>query len=294
MSNNEGDLFVNNIFIFLIGVVIVASTAFIFASNATQNLHESQRPSGTLASRIDPVGHVNTGADTISMAKQVASPVAEATPASAAEPVATTAGDPGKAAYGKVCFACHDQGIAGAPKYGDMAAWEARLNQGREVNVSNAINGYTGSTGMMPARGGNPAMTDEEVTAAVDYMLEAVGGGTGASAAGEEPTPVLEEPQAMATDPAETAAAMADSGRGKEVYDAACFVCHTPGAAGAPRLGDGSAWAPRIDKGADALYHNSINGYMGSTGLMPPKGGRPDFSDDDVKAAVDYMVSQSK
>ena len=85
----------------------------------------------------------------------------------------------------------------------------------------------------------------------------------------------------------------AGSARGKEVYDAACYVCHTPGAANAPKLGDKGAWAARIEKGNETLYNNAINGFMG-TGLMPPKGGRPDFSDDDVKAAVDYMVAGSK
>ena len=79
---------------------------------------------------------------------------------------------------------------------------------------------------------------------------------------------------------------------GKKIYDAACFVCHANGVAGAPKLGDAANWQARINKGESVLYSNAINGYMGEVGMMPPKGGRPDLSDDAVKAAVDYMVSQ--
>jgi len=192
-----------------------------------------------------------------------------------------------------------------------MAAWEPRLEQGVATLYDHAINGYTGSAGMMPARGGNPTLSDAEVQAAVDYMLAAVGGGTPAAApAVEEPpaVPAQEVPAETPTDvPAadatdvgdaadtgDTATPVADTGRGKEVYDAACFVCHTPGAAGAPKLGDVTAWGPRLEKGLEVLYHSSINGFMGTAGMMPPKGGRPDFSDDDVKAAVDYMVSNAR
>jgi cytochrome c5 len=81
--------------------------------------------------------------------------------------------------------------------------------------------------------------------------------------------------------------AMAD---GAETYKAACQACHMTGAAGAPKLGDKAAWEPRIALGKDALYASVINGK----GAMPPKGGRADLSDDVVKAAVDYMVAQSK
>jgi cytochrome c5 len=76
---------------------------------------------------------------------------------------------------------------------------------------------------------------------------------------------------------------------GKKTYKAACFVCHDAGVANAPKLGDKVAWAPRIALGIEALYNTSLKGK----GAMPPKGGRPDLSDDAVKAAVDYMVSKA-
>ena len=79
---------------------------------------------------------------------------------------------------------------------------------------------------------------------------------------------------------------------GKSVYDAACFVCHANGVAGAPKLGDATNWQPRLEKGQLTLYSNAINGFMGEVGMMPPKGGRPDLSDEAIRAAVDYMTSQ--
>lgn len=81
---------------------------------------------------------------------------------------------------------------------------------------------------------------------------------------------------------------------GPQVYNQACNACHGAGVAGAPVVGDASAWAPRIAKGMEVLYDHSINGFQGQAGYMPPKGGRTDLSDGEVRAAVDYMVEQSR
>lgn len=81
---------------------------------------------------------------------------------------------------------------------------------------------------------------------------------------------------------------------GKSVYESACMACHNNGLAGAPKIGDAAAWAPRISKGVDELYKNSIAGFKGDIGFMPAKGGRADLSDEDVKAAVDHIVASSK
>ena len=77
---------------------------------------------------------------------------------------------------------------------------------------------------------------------------------------------------------------------GKSVYDKACFICHTTGVTGAPKPGDADNWAPRITKGLDTLYSNAIKGFQGETGIMPPKGGNLLLSNEDVMAAVDYLV----
>ena len=61
-----------------------------------------------------------------------------------------------------------------------------------------------------------------------------------------------------------------------------------------PQTGDAVAWSPRIEKGVDVLYANAINGYTGEMGMMPAKGGNPALSDDEVKAAVDYIISETK
>lgn len=81
--------------------------------------------------------------------------------------------------------------------------------------------------------------------------------------------------------------AMAD---GAETYTKACAACHATGVAESPKLGDKAAWGPRIAQGTDTLYNSVIKGK----GAMPPKGGQVQLSDDVIKAAVDYMVSQVK
>ncbi|HEU5468760.1 MAG TPA: c-type cytochrome [Steroidobacteraceae bacterium] len=91
---------------------------------------------------------------------------------------------------------------------------------------------------------------------------------------------------------APAAGAAVDPTDGKAVFDAACSACHGTGIAGAPRVGDKAAWAPRVAKGIATLEKHAIEGFQGSTGIMPPKGGRMDLSDDAVRAAVDYLASQ--
>jgi cytochrome c5 len=90
------------------------------------------------------------------------------------------------------------------------------------------------------------------------------------------------------------AAAAASSGprSGEEVYNAACMACHSTGAAGAPKYGDAAGWADRIAKGNEALYNSGINGMPG-TGMMA-KGGCMNCSDEEVNAAVDYMIAGSQ
>ncbi len=81
---------------------------------------------------------------------------------------------------------------------------------------------------------------------------------------------------------------------GPQVYNQACIACHGAGVGGAPMVGSTDAWAPRIAKGMEVLYDHSINGFQGQAGYMPPKGGRTDLSDGEVRSAVDYMVAESR
>ncbi|OUS18328.1 hypothetical protein A9Q88_00630 [Gammaproteobacteria bacterium 50_400_T64] len=77
---------------------------------------------------------------------------------------------------------------------------------------------------------------------------------------------------------------------GDDVYNKSCKTCHGAGMAGAPKFGAPDQWTARIDKGMDILYVSAISGFQG----MPPKGLCMDCSDDELKAAVDYMVDGSK
>ena len=79
---------------------------------------------------------------------------------------------------------------------------------------------------------------------------------------------------------------------GAQVYEGACQACHGAGLAGAPKLGDAAAWGPRIAQGKPTLYEHAIKGFTGKTGIMPPKGGRTDLSDELIRMAVDHMVAQ--
>ena len=96
------------------------------------------------------------------------------------------------------------------------------------------------------------------------------------------------------TGPAKSMAppAVVSGGLGKvqTIYSASCSACHASGAAGAPKLGDKQAWAPRIKSGSEVLYNSAIKGKK----AMPPKGGNVSLSNEDVKAVVDYMVSKAE
>jgi cytochrome c5 len=81
---------------------------------------------------------------------------------------------------------------------------------------------------------------------------------------------------------------------GESLVKQTCSICHTVGIGGAPKVGDTAAWKPRIDQGKDALYGHALQGFKGTTGTCPPKGGRWDVPDAVVQQAVDYMANMTK
>ena len=98
-------------------------------------------------------------------------PSAAAAPAVTAAPAPVADNALGKSIYGKTCAMCHAAGVAGAPKPGDKADWGPRIAQGQAVLDKHALEGFTGAKGMMPARGGAAALSDDEVKAAVQFMV---------------------------------------------------------------------------------------------------------------------------
>ncbi len=96
--------------------------------------------------------------------------------------------------------------------------------------------------------------------------------------------------QGDATCGAAVAAAGGEPKSGEEVYNASCMACHAGGVGGAPKLGDAAAWGERLAQGIDTVYANAINGVA----AMPPKGTCMSCSDEEIEAAVDYMVENSK
>lgn len=96
-------------------------------------------------------------------------------------------------------------------------------------------------------------------------------------------------PQVAEADPVEPVATALS---GPQVYNEACNACHGNGIGGAPMLSDTANWAPRIEQGTELLNRHAIEGYTGSAGFMPPKGGRLDLSDAEISDAVDYMLSE--
>ncbi|WP_137936884.1 c-type cytochrome [Chitinivorax sp. B] len=173
----------------------------------------------------------------------------------------------GEQVYIAICASCHATGAANSPKMGDSAAWASRISTGFQTLIDHAVKGFNA----MPARGGSPDLTDDEVARAVAYMANK----SGAS---------FTEPKI-----AVGATATFDVSQAKQVVDTVCSTCHAAGVAGAPKLGDKASWAPRISGGMETLITSAIKGK----GAMPAKGGYSG-SDEEFKAIVEYMVDLAK
>ena len=236
-----------------------------------------------IARRIAPVGAVTV--------KDVANPASWKT---------------GEQVYTAQCSACHSAGLAGAPKFGDAAAWAPRIAQGYDVLLTSALKGKNA----MGAQGGGD-YSDIEIGRAVVYMANKGGASFPEPAAPAAPTaeaepapapaaePVAAAPAPVEAKPAEPAAAVvvaaaavpavAATNAAPALYTQVCSACHAGGIAGAPKFGDKAAWAPRLAQGIDGLTASAIKGKN----AMPPRGGSQG-SDADIKAVVTYMVNAVK
>ena len=209
----------------------------------------------------------------------------------------------GEEVFKAQCTACHTPGAAGAPKIGDAAAWGPRIKQGFEALVQSALKGK----GAMPAQGGGD-FDDVEIARGVAYMANAAGAKFAEPAKPAAPAQTAAAPAAAAVQTAaapaaaappaptqtaaaapQTAAAGAGAASGEALVKQTCATCHATGVAGAPKLGDKAAWAPRIAEGMPVLVQNAIKGKN----AMPPKGGSS-ASDAEIRAAVEYMVNTAK
>lgn len=117
-----------------------------------------------------------------------------------------------------------------------------------------------------------------------------VAGVPAASASVAAPAAAPEAAAAPAAAPAAPAAGGGDLVQGEKIYTATCLACHGSGVLGAPKFADKAAWGPRVAKGMDVLYKNGINGLN----MMPPRGGNAALKDEEVKHAIDYIISKSK
>ena len=207
--------------------------------------------------------------------------------------VSTSSERTGEEVVEAVCGKCHRTGEHGAPKIGDRDAWRQRAKTGYKLVLKSALRGHAG----MPARGGMAELSDAEIGRAVEYMMNSgadkpvVAPAAGSAAAPAAATPEHDHATHMAA-PASAPPAPASAGaaEGKKVYDTTCVVCHGAGIAGAPKVGDKAAWAPRIAQGVNVLFTHAQNGLN----AMPARGGNKELSDAQLRAAIDYMVAASK
>lgn len=152
------------VFLTVLSVLLVVLAAFIYGRNPPE---ANPARAVQTVQRIAPVGGVyagDTGAAAILAAQ-------EAAKGSGALEVAFGGSTDGQEIYAKVCQACHDLAATGAPVLTDKANWAPRVAQGVDTLVQHAIDGYTGSAGLMPARGGKASLSDEQVKATVEWML---------------------------------------------------------------------------------------------------------------------------
>ena len=136
----------------------------------------------------------------------------------------------------------------------------------------------------------NPPPQNPDKQKAVSERIAPVGG----VYAGDTGRAAMQAAQAAAQKAAESQVAYGGTTDGKVIFGDLCQTCHTTGAGGAPKITDKAAWAPRVAEGIDTLIKHATEGFTGKSGTMPPKGGNPALTDAQIKATVEWIVSQVK
>lgn len=160
-------------FSMLISVLVLIALTIILLSLYLHAKHPgavSPAAGKVVADRLAPVGESYAG-ETGRAAMLAAE---EARKKEAASRVAYGGTTDGKQIYDQLCGACHNSGAGGAPNIADKAAWAPRLAQGADTLIKHATEGFTGRAGIMPARGGNPSLNDEQVKASVHWMIDQI------------------------------------------------------------------------------------------------------------------------
>jgi cytochrome c5 len=159
-------------FMLVIGILMGVAVGLFFLARAiaidTQGefVMADPRVAAEIDARIEPVGHVVLiGDEELAAAQQAAAPA----------PTAVDMPLTGPQVFNQACYLCHAApGVGGAPVLGNAEQWADRIPQGIDVLTDHALNGYTGETGFMPAKGGRLDLSDQEVIEAVQYMVEQV------------------------------------------------------------------------------------------------------------------------
>jgi cytochrome c5 len=175
---------------------------------------------------------------------------------------AATSDRSGKEIVESTCISCHGEGKDGAPRPGNTEEWAPRAKGGLTKLLQSSMEGLR----KMPSHGGQAALSDLEMTRAITYMVS--GGRT--------------------PDPVKTFGNVAH-GTGEQIVSTACANCHREGLNGAPKLGDRTAWLPRLQNGMNELVASAMHGHN----QMPARGGFANLSDIDIRAAVSFMVTRA-
>jgi cytochrome c5 len=153
-------------FLVLVTIVLLGFAAYM---HTTMPVDANPARQAQIDERIEPVGAVYAG----STGQAAMAAAADAAKAAAASQVAYGGSLDGSVIFGNLCTGCHTSGAGGAPTL-DASHWTARIAQGKDTLYKHAIEGFHGEAGVMPAKGGNPALSEDQVKATVDWMVSQV------------------------------------------------------------------------------------------------------------------------